>query len=90
MDDEKNKHSESEIFKMLKAHENGMKVSDIVREYKIGTSTFYTWKSQYGGMDASKIQRLKELEEENRRLKKMYAEVSMDKAVLEDIVEKKL
>jgi putative transposase len=86
----KSKFSESEIFKILKSHENGMKVSDLSRQHGISSATFYGWRSKYGGMDLPMLRRVKELEEENRRLKKMYAEVSMDKMVLQEIIEKKL
>jgi putative transposase len=86
----KSEHSESEIFKILKAAESGLKVTDISRQYGISGATFYSWRSKYGGMDLPMIKRLKELEDENRRLKKMYAEVSMDKEVLQEIIEKKL
>ena len=86
----KSRFSESEIFKILKAHESGMKVVEISRQYGISAATFYGWRSKYGGMDLPMLKRVKELEEENRRLKKMYAEISMDKEILQEIVEKKL
>ncbi len=86
----KSKFSESEIFKILKAHENGLKVVEISRQYGVSTATFYAWRAKFGGMDLPMIKRLKELEEENARLKKMFAEVSMDKEVLQEIIEKKL
>ena len=65
-------------------------VKEVCREYGIADATYYNWKAKYGGMDASDIKRLKELEEENRRLKQMYAELSLDHKILQDIVEKKL
>ena len=71
----KGKHSESEIFKILKSVEAGVPVIEICREYKISQGTYYKWRSKYGGMDLPMMKKLKELEEENRRLKKMYAEV---------------
>jgi len=86
----KSRFSESEIFKILKASENGMRVAEISRQYGISQATFYAWRSKYGGMDLPMIKKLKELEDENRRLKKMYAEVSMDKEVLQELIEKKL
>ena len=86
----KGRHSESEVFKILKAAESGLKVAEISRQYGISSATFYAWRSKYGGMDLPMIKRLKELEDENRRLKKMYAEVSMDKEVLQELIEKKL
>jgi putative transposase len=75
---------------MLKQSEGGMPVAEICRANKVSAATFYVWRSKYGGMDLPMMRRLKELEDENRRLKKMYAEVSMDKQVLQEIIEKKL
>lgn len=86
----KSKFSEAEIFKILKAHESGMKVSEISRQYGVSQATFYVWRSKYGGMDLPMMKKLKELEDENKRLKKMYAEVSMDKQILQEAIEKKL
>ena len=60
------------------------------REYGISDATYYNWKAKYGGMEASDIKRLKELEEENRRLKQMYADLSLEHTILKDIIEKKL
>jgi putative transposase len=82
--------TETQILKILKEAEAGVSVSNLCREYGLGKSTFYKWKAKYGGMDASALRRMKELEEENRRLKQMYAELSLDHQVLKDIVEKKL
>jgi putative transposase len=67
-----------------------MPVPDVCRKHNISTSTFYKWRAKYGGLDASELKRIRELEEENRRLKQMYAELSLDHAVLKDIIEKKL
>jgi putative transposase len=86
----RSKFSESEIFKILKLGENGMPLAEICREHKISTPTFYSWRAKYGGMELPMMQKMKALEAENQRLKKMYAEVSMDKAVLQEIIEKKL
>lgn len=65
-------------------------MKDTCREYGIAEATYYNWKAKYGGMDASDIKRLKDLEEENRRLKAMYADLSLEHRILKDIVEKKL
>ena len=70
--------------------ESGRLVKEVCREYGISEATYYNWKSKYGGMQASDIKRLKELEDENRRLKQMYAELCLDNRILKDIVEKKL
>ena len=86
----KSRFTETQILKILKEAEAGVPVADLSREYGFGKSTFYKWKARYGGLDASALRRMKELEEENRRLKQMYAELSLDHQVLKDIVEKKL
>ncbi len=86
----KTRLSESQIVNILKEAEAGVAVADLCRQYGVGKSTFYKWKARYGGLDNSALRRLKELEEENRRLKQMYAELSLDHQILKDIVEKKL
>lgn len=70
----KTKFSESKIFQILKEAESGVPVPELCRKYGFSNASFYNWRSKYGGMDVSSMRRLKELEEENRRLKKMYAE----------------
>lgn len=74
----------------MKEVETGRLVKEVCREYGVSEATYYNWKSKYGGMEASDIKRLKELEDENRRLKQMYAELCLDNRILKDIVEKKL
>ncbi len=83
------KFSESQIIQILKFHESGRTVSDICREHGISDATFYKWRKQYGGMEVDQLKRLKELEEENRRLKHMYAELSIDHRILKEVLEKK-
>ena len=85
----KGKFTESQIVKALKEHEAGRKAEDICRELEISRATFYKWKSKYGGLEASDVKRLKELEEENSRLKKMFAELSLDHNILKDVITKK-
>lgn len=80
--------TESQIVAILKEAKAGMPVKDICRKYGIGNSTFYKWREKYGGMEASYVRRLKELEEENRRLKQMYAELSLKSQMQEDIIKK--
>ena len=80
--------TESQIVAILKEAEAGMPVKDICRKYGIGNSTFYKWREKYGGMEASDVRHLKELEEENRRLKQMYAELSLKSQMQEDIIKK--
>ena len=81
--------SESQILKMLKEYESGRDVHGICREYGVSRATFYNWKKKYSGMDGSQVKRLKELEEENRRLKRMYADLSLDHQMLKDVLGKK-
>jgi putative transposase len=85
----KQKFSETQIVKALKEYEAGKNVMDICRELGIHKATFYNWNKKYGGMEHQDLKRLKELEEENRRLKKMYAELAMDNMVLKDVIGKK-
>ena len=86
----KSKYSEHQIVGALKRAEAGGPVKDLCRERGISTATISQWRSKYGGMEASDLKRLKELEEENRRLKQMYADLSLDHEILKDIVERKL
>ena len=86
----KSRHSESQIIRILKEVESGRMVKEACREYGISDATYYNWKSKYGGMEASDIRRLKELEDENRRLKHMFANLSLEHAALKDVIEKKL
>ena len=82
----KTRHTESQILKVLRQYEAGAKVSDLCRELGISTATFYNWKSKYGGIEASELKRLKELEEENRKLKQMYANVALERDALKDLI----
>ena len=86
----KSRFTETQIVKAIKAHESGRKAEDICRELGVSTVSFYKWKQPYGDMEASDVKRLKELEEENARLKKMYANLSLVHEALKDAVEKKL
>lgn len=81
--------TESQIVKILKEYDSGRDVKEICREYGVARATFYNWRKKYGGMDASQLKRLKELEEENRKLKQMYADLSLDNIMLKDILGKK-
>ena len=83
------KFSKSQIVAILKQQESGLKVAEICREHGISTGTFYKWRSKYGGMDASMLKRVKELEQENARLKRMYAESQMDQQILKEALAKK-
>ena len=86
----RSKFSEHQIISILKAVESGRTVSDVCREHEIAHTTYYKWKQKYGGMQASDIRRLRELEEENRQLKKMYAELSLEHVMLKEVLTKKL
>jgi putative transposase len=86
----KSKFSESQIVNILKDAEAGVSLEDLIRQHGFSKASFYKWKAKYSGMSVSELKRLKELEEENRRLKQMYANLSLDYQVLKDIVEKKL
>ena len=74
------RYSNSQIINILKQAEAGTPVAELCREHGMSSASFYKWRSKYGGMDVSMMSRLKELEEENRRLKKMYAEVQLQKS----------
>jgi len=84
----KSKFSESKIVSLLKEAEAGRKVSDICREHGISNATFYQWRSKYAGMEASDIKRLKELEEENAKLKRMYADMALENQAIKDLLGK--
>ena len=86
----KSKYSEHQIIAILKAVEAGRTVKDVCREHELSEATYYKWKAKYGGMEAADIKRLPELEEENRRLKHMYAELSLDHQILKEVLTKKL
>lgn len=82
--------SESQIVKILKEVEGGRTAKEVCREHGISSAIYYQWKSKYGGMEVSDIRRLKELEAENRRLKQMYADLSLENRALKDVIERKL
>lgn len=80
--------SEEQIIGILKQQERGIKVSDIIRQQNISEQTFYRWKSKYGGMEVAEARKLKQLEDENRRLKQLVAELTLDKQMLQHVIEK--
>ncbi len=85
----KSRFSDNQIVNILKQAEQGVPITELCREHNVGQSTFYNWRSKYGGMDAALITRLKELEVENARLKKMYAEERLKSDILQDAMSKK-
>lgn len=86
----KSKFSPNEISKILKEFEQGKPVETIEREHGVSRATFYKWRQRYGGLEASELKRLKELEEENGKLKRMYANLALDLEAAKYIIEKKL
>lgn len=86
----KSKFTETQIVKAIQDHETGRKAEDICRELNITTASFYKWRQRYGGMEASDVKKLKEIQDENARLKKMFAELSLVHEALKDAVAKKL
>lgn len=85
----RSRFSDSQILGILKKAESGIPVPQLCREYGMSSATFYKWRSKYGGMDASMMARMKELEEENKRLKKMYAEERLKSEIVQEALEKK-
>ena len=85
----KTRFTETQIVSILKQQEGGRATKDLCREHGISEATFYNWRNKYGGMETSDVKRLKELEEENSRLKKMYADLALDNRILKDLFTKK-
>ena len=85
----KSKFTESQIIKALKENEAGRTVEEISRELGINKGTFYNWRKKYGGIEVSHLKRLKELEEENRKLKRMYADQALQLEMAKDVISKK-
>ena len=86
----KTRFTEIQIIKAIQEHEGGRKAEDICRELSITSAAFYKWLQRYGGLEVAELKRLKELEEENSRLKRMYAEISMENHAMKDLIAKKL
>lgn len=86
----KTKYTEEQIAFALRQAETGTRVSEVCRKMGIAEATFYNWKKKYGGLGVSELRRLKQLEEENARLKRMVADLSLDKQMLQDVLTKKL
>lgn len=85
----KSRFTDSQILAILKQAENGVPVPELCREHGMSSATFYKWRARFGGMDASMMARLKELEDENRRLKKMYAEERLKAEIIQEAMAKK-
>ena len=84
----KTRHTEAQIIGTLKQMEAGRKVTELAREMGVSEATLYTWKSKYGGMEVNEARRLKELEDENRRLKQLVADLSLDREALKGVIRK--
>lgn len=85
----KKRFNEIQIINILKEYAAGVSAVDLARKYGIGESTIYSWNSKYAGMEVTDLKRLRQLEDENNRLKKMYATLSMDHELLKEVLEKK-
>ena len=86
----KSKFTESQIVAILKEADAGIKVADVCRKHGISQPTYYNWKSKYGGLGVSELKRIRELEAEHARLKRMYADLAMENHALKELLEKKL
>jgi putative transposase len=86
----KSRFTEEQIAYVLRQAETGTKVSEVCRKIGVAEATFYNWKKKYGGLGVSELRHLKQLEEENRQLKKLVADLSLDKQMLQDVIAKKL
>lgn len=86
----KSRFTETQIISILKEVDAGMLVKDICRKHGISDATYYTWKSKYGGMNASDLKKMKEMEQELSQLKRMYADLALENKAMKDLIEKKL
>ena len=84
----KSRFTETQIVSILKEAESGRKIEDLCREHRISNATHYQWKSKYGGMEASDLKRMKELEAENSKLKRMYADMALENQAIKDLLGK--
>jgi putative transposase len=86
----RSQYSESQIVGILKEADSGVLVKDVCRKYGISDATYYKWKSKYGGLEVSDVRRMRDLEAENSKLKRMYADLSLENQALKDLISKKL
>lgn len=86
----KSRFTETQIVSILKEADAGRPVKEVCRQHGISDATYYKWKSKYGGMEASDLKRVKELEAENAKLKRLYAEMALENAAMKDLIAKKL
>jgi putative transposase len=86
----KSRFTEAQIVGILKEADAGRPVAELVRKHEISSATYYAWKAKYGGLSASELKRLKELEAENTRLKRLYADMALENRALKDLIDRKL
>lgn len=86
----KSRFSETQIVAILKEADAGLSVQEVCRKHGISSATYYNWKSKYGGLEASELKRIKELEAENTRLKQMFADLSLENRAMKDLIDRKL
>jgi putative transposase len=86
----RSRFTETQVVSILKEADAGMQVKEVCRKHGISEATYYSWKSKYGGMEASDLKRMKELEREISQLKRMYADMALENRALKDLIEKKL
>jgi putative transposase len=86
----KSRFTENQIFSILKEADSGVSINELTRKHGLGNSTIYNWRSKYGGMELSDLKKMKRLAEENRRLKDLYAKVSLENIILQEAIEGKL
>jgi putative transposase len=86
----KSRFTESQIVAILKEADAGRPVAELTRKHEISSATYYAWKAKYGGLSASELKRLKELEAENTRLKRLYADLALENRALKDLIDRKL
>lgn len=85
----KSRFTESQIVAILKEADSGIPIKDLVRKHGISVPTYYKWKSKYGGMDVAELARVREIEQENSKLKRMYADLALENAAIKDLIAKK-
>ncbi len=86
----RSRFTETQIISILSEADAGMQIKELCRKHGISDATYYNWKSKYGGMSASELKRLREIEQENAKLKRMYADLALENTALRDLIEKKL
>ncbi len=86
----RSRFTETQIISILSEADAGMQIKELCRKHGISDATYYNWKSKYGGMSASELKRLREIEQENANLKRMYADLALENTALRDLIEKKL